>query len=305
VTSTAATGVSRDDQLADALPIGVNTFVWHSPIGDDALQETVEKVAGWGYEGVEIALENLDDWDPHRARQQLDRLGLQRVVGGVFGPGRELTCADSEVIDQTQAYVRGAIDMAVRVGASLVIGPLYTSVGRTWRMSTDERRTAISTLRESYKPLLDYAAARSVRLAIEPLNRYETSLLNTAEQVMDVIGPLSDDVIGVNLDSYHMNIEESDLGAAFDVVGDRLLHMQVCGNDRGVPGDDHIDWVTVRNSLERIGYRGMLGFESFTAENASIATAASIWRPFAASQDDLARRALANLQRWRTPWRLS
>ncbi len=108
----------------------------------------------------------------------------------------------------------------------------------------------------------------------------------------------------MNLDSYHMNIEEGDLGAAFDIVGDRLLHMQVCGNDRGAPGDDHIDWATVRTSLERIGYRGMLGFESFTADNASIATAASIWRSFAPSQDDLARDALENLRRWRRPWQL-
>jgi D-psicose/D-tagatose/L-ribulose 3-epimerase len=302
--SAAAGGVREEEDLAKALPIGVNTFVWHSPISDQTLRETLEKIAAWGYEGVEIATENLDDWDPDRAREDLDRLGLRRVIGGVFGPGRELTGADSAVIKETQAYVRGAIDLALRVGAPLVIGPLYTSVGRTWRMSPDERRSAIATLRESYKPLLDYAAARSVKLAIEPLNRYETSLLTTAEQVMDAIAPLPAEVIGVNLDSYHMNIEEGDLGAAFDVVGDRLLHMQVCGNDRGAPGDDHIDWSTVRTSLERIGYRGMLGFESFTADNASIATAASIWRSFAPSQDELARRALAALQRWRRPWDL-
>ncbi len=159
MTSTAPAEASIEAHLADALPIGVNTFVWHSPIDDQTLHDTAEKIAAWGYEGVEIATESLDDWDPDRAREDLDRLGLRRVVGGVFGPGRELTCADAEVISETQTYVRGAVDLATRVGAPLVIGPLYTSVGRTWRMSTDERRSAISTLRESYKPLLDYAAA--------------------------------------------------------------------------------------------------------------------------------------------------
>ncbi|WP_230207917.1 sugar phosphate isomerase/epimerase [Microlunatus sp. Gsoil 973] len=304
MTGTASSPSRTDERIVEALPIGVNTFVWHSPITDETLHTTLEKIASWGYEGVEIATENLADWDPDRARQTLDSLGLRGVVGGVFGPGRELTCAAPGVIEETQGYVRGAIDLAARVGAPLVIGPMYTSVGRTWRMSPDERRTAITTLRESYRPLVDHAASRSVRLAIEPLNRYETSLLTTAEQVMDAIDPLPREVIGVNLDSYHMNIEEGDLGAAFDVVGDRLLHMQVCGNDRGAPGDDHIDWPAVRSGLERVGYRGMLGFESFTADNASIATAASIWRSFAPSQDDLARRALENLQRWRRPWNL-
>lgn len=289
------------DGLAEALPIAVNTFVWHSPVDDDLLADTLDTIAGWGYEAVEIACENLGDWDPVRARDQLDLLGLRSVVGGVFGVGRELACAGPEVIAATQDYVRGCIDIAVQQGAPLVIGPLYTSVGRTWRMSGDERRRAVAELRESYRPLIDYAGERAVGLAVEPLNRYETSLLTTAEQVMELIDPLPE-VIGVNLDTYHMNIEEKTFRNAFDVVGSRLLHLQVCGNDRGAPGDDHLDWPEIRSCLERIGYRGMLGFESFTADNASIATAASIWRSFAPTQDHLARRALDYLTGWRAGW---
>lgn len=288
--------------LVEALPIAVNTFVWHSPVDDLLLADTLTKIAAWGYEGVEIACESLDDWDPDRARVQLQALGLRSVVGGVFGPGRELACADPEVVRATQAYVRGCIDIAVRQGAPLVIGPMYTSVGRTWRMTAAERSAAVGQLREAYRPLIDYAGERGVRLAVEPLNRYETSLLTTAEQVMDVINPLSTEVIGVNLDTYHMNIEERTFREAFGVVGSRLFHLQVCGNDRGAPGDDHLDWVLIRSCLEQVGYRGMLGFESFTADNATIAVAASIWRSFAPSQDELARRALAFLKRWRADW---
>lgn len=291
--------------LAAALPIAVNTFVWHSPVDDALLADTLAKIAAWGYEGVEIACENLDDWDPERARVQLDELGLRSVVGGVFGPGRELVCADPWVVSLTQAYVRGCIDIAVRQGASLVIGPMYTSVGRTWRMTATERSAAVVQLREAYRPLIDYAGERGVRLAVEPLNRYETSLLTTAEQVMDVIDPLPVEAIGVNLDTYHMNIEERTFGQAFDVVGSRLLHLQVCGNDRGAPGDDHLDWGLIRSCLERVGYRGLLGFESFTADNATIAVAASIWRSFAPSQDELAQRALRFLKDWRSGWSLS
>lgn len=290
--------------LAVALPIAVNTFVWHSPVDDQLLAGTLAKIAGWGYDGVEIACENLDDWDPDRARVQLEDLGLRSVVGGVFGPGRELVCADPAVISATQAYVRGCIDIAERQGASMVIGPMYTSVGRTWRMTTAERSAAVSQLREAYRPLIDYAGERKVRLAIEPLNRYETSFLTTAEQAMDVIDPLSDKVIGINLDTYHMNIEERTFGQAFDIVGSRLFHLQVCGNDRGAPGDDHLDWALIRLCLERVHYHGLIGFESFTADNATIAVAASIWRSFAPSQDVLAQRALAFLQQWRAQWSL-
>lgn len=284
---------------SQAWPIAVNTFVWHSPVTDELLASTLHDLAAWGYEGVEIALENLGDWDPIRTRDLLDELGLVAVVGGVFGPGRELACADRATVAATQDYVRAAIDVAVAVGAPMVIGPLYTSVGRTWRMTGPERAAAVAELQESYRPLVDHAGERGVVLAIEPLNRYETSLITTAAQLMEVIDPLPAEVVGVNLDTYHMNIEEQTFADAFTTVGSRLRHLQVCGNDRGAPGDDHLDWAEIRTGLEAVGYRGMLGFESFTADNASIAVAASIWRSFAPSQDELARRALRHLQSWR------
>lgn len=77
------------------------------------------------------------------------------------------------------------------------------------------------------------------------------------------------------------------------------MHLHVCANDRGAPGNDHLDWEGIRNALIEIEFAGMLGIESFTADNASIATAASIWRPLAASQDALAQQGLAFLQSWR------
>lgn len=284
------------------LPIAVNTFVWHSPLNDERLETTLRKIAAWGYEGVELAYEQPGDWDAVRARDLLDELDLASVVGAVFGDDRELACAPDAVVARTREYVRSAIDVAAIQGSPLVIGPMYTAVGRTWRMSAEERHDAVRQLRAEYRMLGSYAAERGVRLAVEPLNRYETSLLTTTEQVLDVIDPLPAEAVGLNLDTYHMNIEEASLDDAFRLAGDRLLHLQVCGNDRGAPLRDHLDWSGIRNSLIAIGYEGMLGFESFTADNETIATAASIWRPFAATQDELALTALRELQGWRAGW---
>lgn len=293
---------SGQADLARRLPIAVNSFVWHSPLNDDTLAAMLPKVAGWGYDAVELALENLDDWDPDRAHDLLMQHGLRSVVGAVFGAGRELTCAADSVIDSTQQYLRGAIDTAVRQRSSMVIGPMYTSVGRTWRMTPTDRHSAFQQLRTSLAPICDYAGERGITLAIEPLNRYETSLFNTAEQIMELIEALPAESIGVNLDTYHMNIEEKSFTAALETVGDRLAHLQVCGNDRGAPGQDHLDWTEIRSALQAINYTGMLGFESFTADNASIATAASIWRPLATTQDELAHTALTFLSQWRAEW---
>jgi len=147
-------------------------------------------------------------------------------------------------------------------------------------------------------PVADYAAARGVRLGVEPLNRYETSVVNTVAQGLEMLDGLPAAAIGLTLDTYHLNIEEQDPAAAIRLAGaaDRVAHVQVCANDRGAPGADHMDWRAIRDALVDVGYDGPLCIESFTAENESIATAASIWRPLARSQDAIATDGLAFLK---------
>ena len=288
--------------LADELPIAVNTFVWHSPLTDDLMRQQLPKIAAWGFDGVEMPLESPGDWDPHAAGELLTALGLRSVVGAVFGPGRDLAAAAPDAVARTLDYLREAIDAAAAQGAAMVIGPMYTSVGRTWRMTSAGRAAAYRQLREGLARAAEHAGARGVRLAVEPLNRYETSLINTTEQLMEVIDTLPCDIVGINLDTYHMNIEERSFAQAIRTAGRRLLHLQVCGNDRGAPGLDHLDWSEIGAALRAIRYRGMLGIESFTADNATIATAASIWRPLSPSQDQLATDGLAFLRDWRAGW---
>ena len=113
---------------------------------------------------------------------------------------------------------------------------------------------------------------------------------------LDALGPLLGRGVGLALDSYHLNIEERSSAAAIRAAGEHLVHLQVCGNDRGAPGGDQTDWPALVKALDDVGYAGPLNIESFTAENAAIATAASIWRPLAPSQDQLAEDGLAFLR---------
>jgi len=135
-----------------------------------------------------------------------------------------------------------------------------------------------------------------VRIGIEPLVRYETSLINTVEQALEAIDPLPDSV-GLLLDTYHANVEEKDFAASFRLGGPRLAHVHASANDRGAPGADHIDWEGFRDAIVESGYDGPVVIESFTAENETIATAASVWRPLASSQDAIAVDGLAFLRR--------
>jgi D-psicose/D-tagatose/L-ribulose 3-epimerase len=282
--------------------LAVNSFVWHSPLTSSLLAALAPRVAAFGFDAIELPLESIGDWDPAEAAELLDRCGLRAAVGAVMPPGRELVAADEATVRHTQDYVVRCLDAAVVVGAKVVSGPVYSSVGRTWRMCAEERGATIAQLRENLQPVAEHAAGLGVHVAVEPLNRYETSLINTAEQAMELLDGLPPEGIGLCLDVYHMNIEEKQLRAALCTGSERLVHLQVSGNDRGAPGSDHIDWPELGTALRDIGYRGMISIESFTPDNLTIAKAASIWRPLAPNQDALAQEGLAFLRPWVEGW---
>ncbi|WP_169985043.1 sugar phosphate isomerase/epimerase [Microbispora sp. H10836] len=272
--------------------IGVNTWVWVSPLTDESLAALAPRIAEWGFDVVELPVEHPGDWDPGKAAALLDGLGLGASVVLTMPPGRELVGASPHCVQETQDYLRHCVDVAVTVGAPAVSGPAYASVGRAWRMSPDERREVYTELGENLKPVVAYAAERGIRIGVEPLNRYETSVVNTVEQALDALP----EECGLALDTYHMNIEEKDPLRAVRLAGDRIAHIQVCGTDRGAPGADHFDWPGFAAAVRDVGYRGPLVIESFTADNMTIATAASVWRPLASSQDALATEGLAFLR---------
>ncbi|MGH2945482.1 MAG: sugar phosphate isomerase/epimerase family protein [Solirubrobacteraceae bacterium] len=273
---------------------GANTWIWVSPLTDERLAELAPRLRDWGFDLVELPVEQLGDWTPERAAEVLAEHGLGASIAVAMAPGRELCGADGGTVATTQAFLQECLDVAATVGAGAIAGPLYTSTGRTWRISSDERVRLYGQLRESLAPLCEYGASRGVKIAIEPLVRYETSLINTVEQALEAIDGLPS--CGLLVDTYHANVEERDVGEALRMAGDRLLHVHASANDRGVPGADHIDWPAVRDALAAIGYDGTVVIESFTAENETIATAASIWRPLAASQDAIAADGLPFLR---------
>ena len=278
-------------------PIGANTWIWVSPLTDERLATLAPRVRDFGFDVIELPIENAGDWDPARSRELLDELGLKATTAAVMTPERDLVSEDREVIESTQKYVRAAVDMAARAGARTLAGPIYSPVGKTWPMDASERATTVRRLVENLRPVADYAAERGVTLALEPLNRFETSFMNTAEQVLEVVDRVASPALGVLLDTFHMNIEEHDPAAAIRLCKGHLAHFHACGCDRGAPGSDQIPWRRIASALRDTGYGGPLVIESFTVENQAIARAAAIWRPLAPTQDAIATEGLRFLKR--------
>lgn len=272
--------------------IGINTWAWVSPLTDDALARLAPRIKAWGFDAIELPLQRPGDWDPVRTGDLLAGLRLTPTVCAGLKPEHDLLAEDDETIQRTQDFVRHCVWAAGELDAAVVAGPLYAPAGRTWLLDPAARRGTISRLVRRLRPLADHAAEQGVTLALEPLNRFETSLINTVEQALEVVDGIGG--LGIALDTFHMNIEERDPATAIRTAGARLAHVQVCGNDRGVPGGDHVDWPALFDALADIGYHGQLNIESFTAE--ALAVQMSVWRPLATSPDDLAVQGLAFLR---------
>jgi D-psicose/D-tagatose/L-ribulose 3-epimerase len=278
------------------MQIGINLWVWGAPMNTERVESTVPKAAELGFEAVEIPLVDPDLLDYDRTAAVLDEHDLDVGMVVAMSEDRDLLQEDPNVRKNGRSYIKACIEGASAVGASQLGGPLYSAVGRTWRLSEAERAAAVDQLIEQLRELTEHAAAHDVTLCVEPLNRFETSFLNTVEQGVEVIDRIDDPHCQLLLDSFHMNIEEKSIGAAIEAAGDRIGYFHACANDRGAPGNGHLDWSEVTNALAAVGYDDKAVIESFTPEVESIANAAAIWRPLEESQDKLATDGLRNLQ---------
>jgi D-psicose/D-tagatose/L-ribulose 3-epimerase len=276
---------------------GGSTWIWTSPLTDEAVGRLVPHAATLGFDMVELPLEGIDEFDYARAGALIRDCGLKVSAAAVMGPGRDLVHPDPQVRVEGAAYVRRAIEAAHELGATNLVGPIYASVGRTWQATAAERARDVDLLVAQLTALSAYAADHGVVLCIEPLNRFETSFINLARQAIEVVDRVDSPSCKVLLDTFHMNIEEQSLGDAIRLTGRRLAHLHACENDRGTPGAGHLPWNEVADALVAIGYDGPVIVETFTDKVTTIARAAAIWRPLAEDQDTLARDGVAFLRR--------
>ena len=278
------------------MKFGVNAWVWTSPITTEEFEALAPKVAGMGFDLIEVGIEGTDDLDYARGADIAREHGLEVSLCAAMGPDRDLIHPDDGIRKNGMNYVRHCIEAARTIGATNVIGPIYSAVGRTWQSTEDERRRDTDLLVEQLRQLAMYAADHGVVLCVEPLNRFETSFINLAEQAIEVVDRVGSPSCGILLDTFHMNIEERSIGDAIRAAGPRLKHVHSCENDRGAPGSGHVPWNEVASALTDIGYDGPVVIESFTSKVKTIARAAAIWRSFAPTQDALAEDGLAFLK---------
>ena len=275
--------------------LGASTFIWESPFGDDKLY-LAQHVASLGFNTLEICIEDTARVTPTKVRQAAEAAGIHILVCGAFGPDRDVSHEDAQRRQLGIEYLKRCIDIAAEVGSPIVSGPMYSATGKTRLLPDQEREQQRVWAAEGLRKAGEYAATHGVGLAIEPLNRFETDLINTVEQGLDLCQRIGLDNVGLLLDTFHMQIEEKSTTNALRAAGSRVRNFHACENDRGAPGTGQVAWDSVFAALHDIGYRGPIVIESFTPQIKEIARAVSMWRPVAGSSDELARDGLRFLR---------
>jgi len=271
------------------MKFGVNTWIWTAPLTVEELEVLAPKIAKMGFDHIEIPIDDPKTLDFKKCAEIVKKAGISSIsCCGAMGPDRDLIDPDPKVRSNGRAYLKDCIDGLALMGGTNLVGPFYSAVGRTWQQSADEREHDMKILVDILKDLADYAGKKGVLLGLEPLNRFETSFITTADQAIELVDRVNHPALKIMLDTFHMNIEENSMGDAIRTVGSRLLQVHSNENNRGTPGAGHVPWKEVAKALKDIKFDGVLVIESFTSKVKSIARAAAIWRPLAASQDALA-----------------
>jgi len=270
------------------MKFGVSTFLWTSPF-TTASFHLVQKVKAMGFDIIEIAVEQKDAVDWVQLKDIIKNAGLEVTISGAFGPDRDISHEDPAIREIGVQYIIDCIKIAHDMGSPVFGGPVYSSVGKTRPIPGEQKKKERDWCIDNLRRVGGIAGDHGIIIGLEPLNRFETDMVNTVDQALSIVHETGNQNIKIQLDTFHNNIEEKSIPDAIRKVGkDLLCHIQGNESDRGTPGTGNVDWVGIKKALNEIGYEGAMVIETFGEVSEEIARAASIWRPLANSSDELA-----------------
>jgi len=277
-------------------PLGVISMAYARPFGPEHFP-VFERIRRAGLDFIELLVPEPGELDLAETRKALAASGLDVVLAARIHAGRDPASDDEAVRSAALDYLAYTIETAAALGARIVGGPIaggpLVFAGRApspvdEALRAERERRVVETLQKAGSR----AAAAGVTLAVEPLNRFESDILNTTRQGIELLDKVGEDHVGLMLDSFHMNMEEKSIPGALRAAGRRLVHFQANENDRGFVGTGHIDWPAVADALAEIGYQGPITLEPFRRDDERIAVPLAQWRPPARDEDaDLAASA--------------
>jgi D-psicose/D-tagatose/L-ribulose 3-epimerase len=260
---------------------GVHTSMWAANWDRASAERAIAAAVHYEMDFIEIPLLNAPAVDAAHTRALLEKHDLSAVCS----LGLPQTVWPSHNPQGAIEYLKVAIDKAADLGAQALSGVTYGGIGE--RSGVPPTETEYDSVARALGPAAKHAKSRGLLFGIEPVNRYETHLINTGWQAVEMIERVGADNIFVHLDTYHMNIEEK--GAANGILDARehLKYIHLSESDRGAPGAGNVPWDEIFAALAAIGFKGGLAMESFINMMPELAQSLSVWRPVAKDEAEV------------------
>ena len=270
------------------MKFGVHAGLWMAKWTDE-IKPILKIVSDIGFDGVEISLLGMDQYKARSLNKVIKDFKLEVTCSDGLSISADITSTDKDVVAKGEEHLRWGIETASLLGSHYLAGVIYSPWGvfdpKNKKNRFDRSALALSKLD---KILIQ----NDVNLGIEAINRFETDLINTADEAISLAKASKSQNIGVLLDTFHLNIEEKDSKSAIIKAGNNLKHFHISENDRGVPGSGHIPWNEVKAGLKSINYNNWIVAEMFVSSGNPASSDLNIWRDIEQNQTKAAEEAL-------------
>ena len=269
------------------MKLGIHAYAWCSQWSNDTL-DLIDRTKNFGMDFIEIPLMVLETFDAAAVKERLQKVGLGAVTSTVLLGDTDITSDDADIRTKGVNYLKACVKATSDIGAQNFSGVVYSQFVKpaTQRPTEQAWKYSADCLRE----VAIYAKKLDVNIGIEPVNRYETYLINTCDQALKLKEMIGEENIKIHLDTYHMNIEEKSYYEATKKAGENLIHYHLCENDRGIPGTGLVNWDEIFKALADIGYQHNAALESFVDSTDNMNT--WVWRQLAPNGDTLLRQGV-------------
>lgn len=272
--------------------IGCHGLVWTGRFDAEGIRLSVEKTKQAGFDLIEFPLMDPFAFDVDAAKSALAEHELAVSASLGLSEATDITSADPAVVKAGEELLLRAVDVVAELGGENFCGVIYSAMKKYMEPVTAE---GLESSRRTIARVADHAAERGIAVSLEVVNRYETNVLNTARQALGYLAEVDRPNLGIHLDTYHMNIEESDMFAPVLDAAPALRYVHIGESHRGYLGTGTVDFDTFFKALGRIDYDGPIVFESFSSAVVApdLSRMLGIWRNLWTDNDELGAHANA------------
>ncbi|WP_136024042.1 sugar phosphate isomerase/epimerase family protein [Microbacterium sp. K27] len=242
--------------------IGCHGLVWTGNFDAEGIRLAVRKTKEAGFDLIEFPLMDPFSFDVSVAKDALEEYDLAVSASLGLSEATDVTSSDPVIVAAGEALLLKAVDVLADLGGQHFCGVIYSAMKKYMEPVTAE---GLASSKAAIARVADHAAERGVSVALEVVNRYETNVLNTARQALEYVAEVDRPNLGIHIDTYHMNIEESDMFAPVLDAAPALRYVHIGESHRGYLGTGTVDFDTFFKALGRIGYDGPIVFESFSS----------------------------------------